>query len=445
MYHARPGVLYPLPSIVTKPRKETERMPDAVTQWNDVYLEVIRDVGGSPCPIARGGAMMHGAIYDAVNSIVDTHEPYLVKVKASPTASLEAAIAHAAHDTLAAAFPSTNVDLAQIRDDAISAITSGAASIAAGKAVGLDAAGAMIQARDDDGADNNTPYVNGTSPGDWRPTEPGTSGVSPNWPKVKPFCMVSGTQFRPTRPGGYRSKTEMLRSAEYAAQVGEVQSLGKDNSVTRTQEQTEIAFFWANDLDGTYKPPGQLFEITKIVSAQRNLDVVENARLFALVGLAVGDAAVVAWDAKYSRDLDLWRPASAIQEAATDGNQATTADPTWRPLSQNTAGMRFTPPFPAYVSGHATFAATHAAIMRRYFGTDNVNFVATTEDPHPAAQGVTRTFRSFTDAALENARSRVYLGVHFQWDADNGFHAGNALGEFVFATQLQRLELAAAA
>jgi hypothetical protein len=420
-------------------------MPDAVTQWNDVYLDVIRDVGGSPCPIARGGAMMHGAIYDAVNSIVDTHEPYLVKINASPTASLEAAIAYAAHDTLAAAFPSTRVDLAQIRDDAISAITSGAASIAAGKAVGIDAAAAMVEARDDDGADDNTPYVYGTSPGDWRPTEPGAPPASPNWPKVKPFCMLSGTQFRPARPGGYRSKTEMLRSAEYAGQVEEVRVLGKDNSVIRTEEQTKIGFFWANDLDGTYKPPGQLFEITKTVSSQRNLDVVENARLFALVALTLGDAAVVAWDAKYSRDLDLWRPASAIREAATDGNSATIPDPTWQPLSQRTDGTHFTPPFPAYVSGHATFSAAHAAIMRRYFGTDNVNFVVTTEDPYPGVQGLTRSFRSFTDAALENARSRVYLGVHFQWDADNGFHAGNALGEFTFATRLRRLQLAAAA
>jgi hypothetical protein len=420
-------------------------MPDAVTQWNDVYLDVIRDVGGSPCPIARGGAMMHGAIYDAVNSIVDTHEPYLVKVSASPTASLEAAIAYAAHDTLAAAFPSTNVDLAQVRDDAIAAVTTGAASIAAGKAVGLDAAAAMIEARDDDGADDNTPYIYGTSPGDWRPTEPGVPAASPNWPKVKPFCATSGSQFRPARPGGYRSKTEMLRSAEYAAQVEEVKLLGKHNSVMRTQEQTQIAFFWANDVDGTYKPPGQLFEITKTVSSQRNLDVVENARLFALVALTLGDAAVVAWDAKYSRDLDLWRPASAVREAGTDGNPATSPDATWEPLSQNTAGMHFTPPFPAYVSGHATFSAAHAAIMRLYFGTDNVNFVVATEDPNPAVQGVTRSFRSFTDAALENARSRVYLGVHFQWDADNGFHSGNALGEYTFATQLRRLELAAAA
>jgi hypothetical protein len=420
-------------------------MSDAVTHWNDVLLDVIRDVGGSPCPIARGGAMMHGAIYDAVNSIVDTHEPYLVKVQANPIASLDAAIAYAAHDALAAAFPGTNVDLAQERDDAISTITTGVASVAAGKAVGREAAAAMVQARENDGADVQTPYVPGTGVGEWRPTEPGTAAVSPYWGAVKPFCMTSGSQFRPPRPGGYRSRTEMLRSPEYAAQVHDVQALGRDNSTARTPEQSKIAFFWANDVDGTYKPPGQLYEMTKIVADQRGNDVVENARLFALVALAIGDAAVTAWDAKYSRDLDLWRPATAIQQADLDGNNATVGDPTWRPLSQTTAGVHFTPPFPAYVSGHATFAAAHAAVMRQYFGTDNVSFVATTEDPHPSVQGFTRSFGSFTEAARENARSRVYLGVHYQWDADHGFHSGNALGEFVYATQLRALATSLAA
>lgn len=229
----------------------------------------------------------------------------------------------------------------------------------------------------------------------------------------------------------------MLRSPEYAAQVADVQTLGRYDSTARTEEQSRIAFFWANDVDGTYKPPGQLFEITKIVSAQKGLDVLENARLFALVALAMADAALVAWDAKYSTDLDLWRPESAIKLAGTDGNPATTVDATWQPLSQHDqTGDRFSPPFPAYISGHATFAAAHAAIMRRFFGTDNVTFTATTEDPHEFARGVSRTFHSFTQAALENARSRIYLGVHFQWDGDHGFLSGSAVGDHIFDSRL---------
>jgi len=414
-------------------------MPDAVTHWNAVLLDVVRQVGGPPGPIARGGAMMHGAIYDAVNSIVPTHEPYLVTVAASPTASLEAAVAHAAHDTLAAAFPATTVDLTGELSAALAAIgaSASATEIAAGKAAGRAAALAMVQERSGDGSEVASPYVAGTQPGDWRPTGSGDA-AGPNWPGVKPFCMTSGEQFRPPRPGGYQSKTEMLASPEYAAQLNEVALLGEASApaTVRTADQTEIAFFWANDLDGTYKPPGQLFEITKIVSVQKGLDVVENARLFALVALAMGDAAIVAWDAKYETGLDLWRPETAIREAGGDGNPGTTPHPGWEPLSQSAAGTHFSPPFPAYTSGHATFGAAHAGVMRLYFGTDNVTFTATTEDPS-SGPGVTRSFNSFTQAALENARSRIYLGVHFQWDGDHGFLSGNALAEHLMATRLR--------
>ncbi len=414
-------------------------MADAVTYWNGVLLDVIRQVGGSPCPIARGGAMMHGAIYDAVNSIIPTHKPYLGTVPANPIASIEAAVAYAAHDTLAAAFPNSTVDLASRLTTAVAGLDPLAK--AAGKAVGEAAAQMMINARSNDGADDNTPYAGppNPQPGDWRPTGSG-DGLSPNWPMVTPFCIESGSQFRPPRPGGFLSKAQMLRSEEYAAQVNEVQTLGRfDAEATgnRTPEQTTIAFFWANDVDGTYKPPGHLFDITRIVSEQRGLDVVENARLFALVGLVMGDAAIVAWDAKYSTDLDLWRPESAITMGSMDGNGATIEDPAWLPLSITPDGVHFSPPFPAYVSGHATFGAAHAAIMRQYFGTDNIMFTATTEDP--SAKDVERTFNSFTAAALENARSRIYLGVHFQWDGDHGFLSGTALGEYVYGNCLTAL------
>lgn len=410
-------------------------MPDAVIRWNNVLLDVIRDVGGSPCPIARGGAMMHGAIYDAVNSIMPTHQPYLVQIPVNPPALIDAAVSYAAHDTLAAAFPTANINLDRILEDELDALPPGPARDA-GCAVGRAAAAVMIAARTGDGSEDNTPYIPGTAPGQWRPTGSGDA-ASPNWPQVTPFCITSGSQFRPPRPGGYPSRTQMLQSEEYAAQVNEVKGLGSYHSTMRTAEQEEIAFFWANDVDGTYKPPGQLFRITQIVSDLRSLDVVENARLFALVALVMGDAAIVAWDAKYSTNLDLWRPETAIRMAGIDGNGSTEADPHWEPLSINKNGDHFSPPFPAYISGHATFGAAHAAIMRRYFGTDNVTFTADTEDPSVVT--ALRAFNSFTTAALENARSRIYLGVHFQWDGDHGFISGTALGEHVFANCLQPL------
>lgn len=414
-------------------------MADAVTHWNAVLLSVIRQHGGPPGPIARAGAMMHGAMYDAVNSVVPTHEPYLVHVPANPRASVEAAIAYAAHDALAAAFPGTTVDLAGELSSALSELsgTTSATEVAAGKAVGRAAALAMIGARIADGSDDDRPYVPGTKPGDWRPTGSGAA-ANPNWPRVKPFAMSSGRQFRPPRPAGYPTTVETLRSPEYAAQLAEVKRLGEAGSLERTGEQTAIAFFWANDLDGTYKPPGQLFEITRIVSEQKGLNVIENARLFALVALAMADASIVAWDAKYATDLDLWRPETAIRLASDEITPGASPDPDWEPLSIDPeTGKRFSPPFPAYVSGHATFSGAHAGIMRLYFGTDNVTFTAATEDP--SAPGVKRTYNSFTEAARENGRSRVYLGVHFQWDGDHGFLSGTALAEHLFATRLRSL------
>lgn len=419
---------------------------DIVIGWNNVYLQSIRVTGGSPCPIARIGAMVHGAIYDAVNSIQTTHQPYLISIPAPSTASLEASATYGAYQILVTVYadnPNFNSTLKPLFDEnlaiALALIAdngmSSAADIEDGRKIGLAAASAMIAKRANDGSENQSPYTPGSQPGDWRPNPPSIA-VSPNWTKVVPFTAKSGSQFRPSRTGGYPTKLALLKSAEYAAQFNEVKRLGSATSVDRTTEETEIAFFWANDLDGTYKPPGQLYRLTQIVSAQRKLSLVQNARLFALVALAMGDAAIVAWDAKYSTDLDLWRPDTAIRLANTDGNPNTVQDPVWEPLSVNpTTDVHFTPPFPAYISGHATFGAAQGGIMRHYFGTDNITFTLDTEDP--SVPTVKRTFNSFTLAALENARSRIYLGVHYQWDADNGFLSGSRLADYIFANFLK--------
>ena len=393
---------------------------DPVLYWNDVLLETYRQVGGAPGPLARGGAMVHAAIYDAVNSITTVGQPYVYKTEA-PKASLRHAVAHAAHDTLVAAFP--GVDFA---DELAAALNGAGEDSGNGVGVGKAAASAIVAARSNDGSADNTPYTPGTGPGHWRPTGSGNA-ATPNWGKVKPFTMTSNTQYRPQLPAGYPSMSALLASPEYAAQVNEVKSLGSATSTTRTAEQSQIAFFWANDLDGTYKPPGQLFRHTQIIAAQRGLGTAEKARLFALVGIAMGDAGIVAWDAKYRTDIDLWRPESAIQLADTDGNAATTADPAWRPLSKRTDGTSFSPPFPAYTSGHATFGGAWAGAMKSFFGTDTMTYTVTTEDPH--AVGVTRTFTSFSAAAQENARSRIYLGVHYQFDGDYGVSSGTAMAE----------------
>ncbi|MEI2580651.1 vanadium-dependent haloperoxidase [Scytonema sp. PRP1] len=429
-------------------------MLDQIINWNNVYLQAIRVNGGAPGPIARTGGIMHAAMYDAVNSIEKTHKPYLEIIPAKPGASKEAAAVYAAHTVLSSDSVYPHYDYPDSKpknqsyfdaelDKAVKEIRKSASpqSIDDGKALGLAAAQAIIKYRLADGYNDNTPYTPGDKPGDWRPTGSGAP-VTPNWGKVKLFSPTQIQRFRPTRPGGFKTKQALLTSVEYAAQVNEVKRLGSANSTERTQEQTEIALFWANDVDGTYKPPGQLYTLTQIVSKLRNLSFSENARLFALVGLALGDAAILAWDAKYDTDLDLWRPETAITRAFEDGNFGTIADPTWQPLSPRPDGTRFSPAFPAYVSGHATFGAVHAGILRNFFGTDNVTFTLTSEDPSARGNNgirITRTFNSFSSAALENGRSRVYLGVHYQWDADAAYVSGTKLADFLFENLLTRV------
>lgn len=201
-----------------------------------------------------------------------------------------------------------------------------------------------------------------------------------------------------------------------------------------------------------YKPPGQLYDITQIVAKQEGVEqnLLDTARLFALVGIGMADAAIVSWYVKYlfpnennpNNLIRLWRPESAIREAATDNNPGTIPDINWQPLSAMRDGTRFSPPFPAYISGHATFGAAHAAMMRQFFGRDAIAFSATTEDPNASrdqnGNTLPRNFTSFTKAAKENGRSRVYLGVHYQWDADGGFESGTKVAEFAFNNILRR-------
>ncbi len=401
---------------------------DEVIYWNNVLLSAFRlDYGtGCPCPLARAGAMTQIAVYEAVNSIDRTHQPYYSFIDAPPTASREAAVAAAAHGVMLTLFPNSTTSLNNTYAARLALIPNGPDKDA-GIAVGEAAAAACITLRSEDGSQNAEPYTFGSNPGDYIPTSASSFVCSNEWVHVAPFCMPSSTQFRNSGPLGHSVMSELLASPEYAQQLNEVKDYGSLNSAVRTAEQTRIAFFWANDLNGTYKPPGHLFAITRIVSEEHALSLSQNARLFALVGLAMGDAAVVAWDMKYGTNIDLWRPATAIWKADTDGNAATTADPNWKPLNP------FTPPFPAYVSGHATFGAAHAGVMAEFFHTDNITFTVDSEDPyyHGLPSHPPRTFHSFSEAAIENGLSRVYLGVHFRMDAEDGNAAGFALGHSV--------------
>jgi hypothetical protein len=180
--------------------------------------------------------------------------------------------------------------------------------------------------------------------------------------------MASTTQFRQELPGGHSNYADLLASELYADHFNEVKELGRYDSSTRTAEQEEIAWFWANDLDGTYKPPGQLLDHTVTVAEAEGVPTLELSRLMARVSLALADAAVAAWDQKYETAVDLWRPQTAIRQADTDGNPETSRDEEWLPLSADypPSDERFNPCFPAWVSGHATFAAAWAGVRGAY-------------------------------------------------------------------------------
>lgn len=408
---------------------------DHAVYWNDVLLTAYRRVGGPPTVLSRAGAMMHLAMYDTAVSLGMTGAPYVAKVARTPGYDYDTIANYdtAASGMLRTLFPSFDVS------QYLSVARQGCPLVEPGpNGFTTDLAQTVVQnivkARANDGSGDNTAYTPSLTAGQWRPTET-TPAVSPNWGKVKPFGLTSGAQFRPPLPGGFPTIDAMLRSSQYAAQVNEVRTVGSAAATPaqRTADQTTAAYFWANDLDGTYKPPGQLYKITQNVAQARS--GTNRIRLFALVSVAMADAAISAWDAKFDTSIDLWRPDTAIAEPQSDNNAATTPDPAWQPLSKDRNGAHFSPPFPAYISGHATFAGAWAGIMKRFYGTDAVTFTATTEDPN--ASGVTRTFSRFSAAANEDAMSRLWLGVHYRWDADNGLATGDNVANYIFTNYLR--------
>lgn len=404
---------------------------DVVLDWNDVYLDTVRAEGGPPCPVTRAGAMLHTAMYDAINSIERTHEPYLTLMEAPAGTSREAAAAAAGHRVMTHLYPSRSAIYDAALDESLGAIPAGPGRDA-GVALGVAVADRIIDERADDGTQADPPYVYESGPGHYQPTYPDFTSppYNPGWGGSRPWTMIAGKHFRPDGPEGYVEMSALLTSAEYAEAFNEVKDLGARQSATRTPEQTMIAFFWANDLDGTTKPPGQYNTITATLARQQGLSLSEKARLFALTSLAMADAGLAAWDAKYNTDIDLWRPITAVREADSDGNPATVGDPGWLPLKP------FNPPFPAWVSGHSTFSAAHATAMMYFFGTDEMSFEVESEDIfYIALGGGPRQYDSFWEAAMECSLSRVYLGVHFRFDCLQGTELGEKVGRYV-ATQM---------
>jgi membrane-associated phospholipid phosphatase len=390
---------------------------DVVIDWNKVALNAIRVDKTAPPKSARALACVHASIFDAVNGALGApYEPYLVPfVGFGVPTSPEAAAAAAAHTALVDLFPAQKATFDAALATSLAAIPDGGAKTA-GISRGQAVAAQILAARHDDGSGTIIDYGAPTGANWWAATPPAFApALLPNWLNVTPWSMTSGSQFRQGPP-----PTPL--SPEYTAAFHEVELLGEAGSLARTGDQTQIALFWA-DGPGTATPPGHWHVIAQGLSQEKHLGLLDNARLFALLAIAGADAAIVSWDHKFT--YNNWRPVTGIQHADTDGNPATTADPGWLPLIA-------TPPFPSYTSGHSTFSSASARLLALFFGTDKVSF-STTSDGLP---GVTRSFTSLSAAAAEAGQSRVYGGIHWQFDNQAGLASGRDLGEFVFFTLL---------
>ena len=286
-----------------------------------------------------------------------------------------------------------------------------------GVAWGEKVASEIMLWRSTDGAAMPVAYTPGTRPGDWQPTPPAFApALLPQWGDVVPFGLQSGDLFRPPPPPA-------LNTAAWAADMNEVKRLGAINSTERTADQTIIAQFWANGA-GTETPAGHWNRIAHSISDQRGLSLRQNARLFALLNIALADAAIVSWDCKFA--YNLWRPVTAIRNADLDGNGATEKVADWTPLL-------VTPPFPEYTSGHSTFSGAASRVLEMFFGTDRITFTVDSD----GTPGHFRTFTSIAAAANESGMSRIYGGIHFQSANVWGLASGRACGEYVSTRLLQ--------
>ena len=396
---------------------------DAVIAWVDTMIQVVKADPANVGLASRTLAMVSGAAYDAVNDIERTGSVYKVDVQAPAGASPSVAASEAAYTVLSALDPSMQ-PLLEVRMAQSLAAEPSVIAQQGGIQVGQEVADGILAWRANDGSSASVPYVPGTAPGQWQPTPP-TYQVAwgPEWGQVQTFAITKPASafLAPPPPA--------LNSPAYAAAFKQVESLGALHSTTRTPQQTQIGNFWAYDSLNTGTPPVHYDEITEAIALQEHNSLTQDARLFGLVNVSMGDAGIAAWDAKYT--YNRWRPITAIREANTDGNPATKADPTWTPLgSPGDPGQpRFTPPFPSYVSGHATFGQDLFSILTDFYGTNNIHFTLTSDQ----MPGVTRSYSSFSQASYENAISRIYLGIHFWFDESAGITMGKEVASNVFA------------
>jgi len=402
-----------------------------------------------PTRASRAMAIVHIAVFDALNSIEGGYQSFTGIARAQKGASPDAAIAQAAHDTLLALFPSQKTSFDDLLADDLNQIPAGKAK-SRGIQAGQLAASAILALRNSDGSQKAEPrvgieFITSDQPGKWRqdPISLIPIALGAYWGQVKPFVMKSSSQFRTPPPPA-------LNSAEYTAAYNEVKAVGAELSNVRTTEQTVISTFWAYDGTPSLCAPPRLYnQITILIADQMGTTDIQLARLLALVNTAMADAGIAIWESKFY--YQFWRPITGIRESdpgtgptgAGDGNPDTQGDTSFSPLgapASNLNGPNFTPPFPAYPSGHAGFGGALFQSLRKFYGTDNIGFTfmsdefngITEDNQGNPRQVVSRTFSSLSQAEEENGQSRIYLGIHWTFDKTKGIAQGRQVADYVF-------------
>ena len=393
------------------PQDSSSQQVNPIVQWNRALLVIVRTPGAQPATVhpTRSFAIMHAAIYDAVNAIDRKHRPYLVRVSGVPRdASQEAAAAAAAHEVLVALYPAFKSTLDTQLQQSLAQIPDSNGKTE-GVLIGQSVADSIVAARSNDGSDAKPIlYVFGTAPGDYQSTPPNfpPQPQFTHWSHVTPFALERANQFRPGPPPA-------LTSDAYSDAFNQIKSLGIANSTTATADEALTGRFWNGAIQNYWN------EIAQTLSQARGLSTAQNARLFALLNLSLADDVIAFYDAKYT--YNFWRPVTAIRSGDVDNNPETVADPNWLPEVGKTA------PDPSYPGAHAVISAAAAEVLISFFERDHAEFNVTSE----VLPGVERSFTSISAAAEEATLSRIFGGQHFRFDLTTGQRLGREVADFV--------------
>lgn len=395
------------------------RCDNVITDWNLTAFHVIKAGDGYVDPMAasRSLAMMHLAMHDAVNTVHARFQRYALASPPTGLRKADAAVAAstAAHDVLVALYPQAGATaVARVQLERTMFEAGVGESIDAGTKIGKAAAEAVLASRADDGAGGHEPYAPRTQPGEYRFTAPFDFAAAPHWRRVKPFTLASASQFRTAPPPA-------LSSESYRRAFDEVRQVGGKTSTQRKTDETHYAAFWYEFSDIGWN------RVARAVSGNVEQDLWERARTFALLNMVLADAYIAGWDSKYH--YNFWRPVTAIHLAGEDGNPKTRPDTTYDPLL-------VTPPVPDMPSTHSALGAAAAVVLADSFGGDRVPFSFASPSALPA--NPIRSFRSFSEAARENADSRVRAGLHFRFATEAGLELGRNIGSHASRYSLPR-------